>query len=38
VLGKFGEPKGDVVALIRGAADEAERLIERLVADEEAEA
>ena len=37
VLGKFSEPRDDVIALIRGAADEAERLVERLV-DEEAEA
>jgi PTH1 family peptidyl-tRNA hydrolase len=38
VLGKFSEPRDDVVALIRTGADEAESLIERLVADQEAEA
>jgi peptidyl-tRNA hydrolase, PTH1 family len=37
VLGKFNEPKDDVVTLIRAAADEAERLVERLTADAQAE-
>jgi peptidyl-tRNA hydrolase, PTH1 family len=33
VLGRFDEPKEDVVALIRAAADEAERLVKRITAD-----
>jgi PTH1 family peptidyl-tRNA hydrolase len=34
VLGKFNEPRDDVTALIRASADEAERLIERVVTEE----
>ncbi|HEU4598397.1 MAG TPA: aminoacyl-tRNA hydrolase [Solirubrobacterales bacterium] len=30
VLGRFREPKGEVEALVGGAADEAERLVERI--------
>lgn len=32
VLGKFSEPKDDVIALIRASADEAERLVENIAA------
>ena len=32
VLGRFGEPREDVIALIGAAADEAERLVERIAA------
>jgi peptidyl-tRNA hydrolase, PTH1 family len=37
VLGKFSEPKDDVVALIRSSADEAERLVERIATEASAE-
>ena len=30
VLGRFSEPKDDVIALVQASADEAERLIERI--------
>ncbi|CAN5489501.1 aminoacyl-tRNA hydrolase [soil metagenome] len=35
VLGKFREPRDEVAALIGAAADEAERLIDRLAAEDE---
>lgn len=40
VLGRFSEPRDEVAALVASAADEAERLIERLTSesDQEAEA
>ncbi len=37
MLGRFSEPEDDVVALIAAAADEAERLIERIAPAEPAE-
>lgn len=38
VLGRFSEPRDEVAALIASAADETERLIERLTTGEEDEA
>jgi len=35
VLGRFSEPQAEVAALIEAAADETERLIERIDADDE---
>ena len=35
VLGRFSEPRDEVAALIAAAADEAERLIERLATGEQ---
>jgi peptidyl-tRNA hydrolase, PTH1 family len=38
VLSRFSEPRDDVAALITSAADEAERLVERIASGEEQEA
>jgi PTH1 family peptidyl-tRNA hydrolase len=35
VLGKFREPRDEVAALVAGAADEAERLVEKLGSEDE---
>ena len=35
VLGKFREPRDEVAALVGGAADEAERLVEKLGSEDE---
>ncbi len=35
VLGRFSEPEAEVTALISAAADEVERLLERIDADDE---
>ena len=35
VLGKFSEPRDDVVALIRSSADEAERLIHQILSEDQ---
>ena len=37
VLGRFSEPRDEVAALIGRAADEAERLVERIAAGEAAD-
>lgn len=38
VLGKFSEPRDDVAALVQAAADEAERLVERIAGGDEEDA